>query len=74
MNSAVHWLRCVSSILLGTTMIFCGALFIRGIYVSFFLSDCESIFCSALLAVLLFLTGGVLVCSTVVRLMKKLPK
>jgi len=71
MSLFVHRLKSMLSMLCGIIMISCGLLFIRGAYVSLFLSGGQAVFCSALLAALLLLTGGGLLFSTVLKLMKK---
>lgn len=70
MKSAVHWLAFSLSVVLGVIMMFCGVLFIRNMYVCFYMSGGQSIFCSLLLGVLLLMTGGGLLSSTFVGLAK----
>jgi hypothetical protein len=72
MKSALYWFVLGVHVVTGVVMLFFGALFLRHIYVSLWMSDGLIALPSLLFGVTLYLVGGGILFSTLVRWSKGL--
>jgi hypothetical protein len=71
MRSAAYWVVFGVYTVVGVVMLFFGALFLRHVYVSLWMSDGRIAFSSLLLGVILFLVGGRILFSTLASSIKR---
>ncbi len=71
MRSAVYWFVFGVYMVVGVVMLFLGALFLRHVYVSLWMSDDRIAFSSLFLGVILFLVGGRILFSALASSIKR---
>jgi hypothetical protein len=74
LRSAFYWIKFGVCMAVALTMLVFGALFMRHVYIALWLDNGELALLSLLFGVLLFLTGGGLLFTTVVHSIKRVTR